>query len=387
MILRGARVALSATETMPLDIGIESGRLRLGSPAPSGPEFKLDGFLILPGLINSHDHLEFSLFPRLGSGPYPNATVWANDIYRPAEPPVSEHLELAKSVRLLCGAIKNLISGVTSVLHHNPYDPIFEQSFPVRVIRRFGWSHSLAFSRDLAGDWVRTPSGAPFFIHACEGTDAPAAAELYQLDAAGLLGPSTVLVHGVAIDKAGLDLVKKRGASLVWCPSSNHFTLGRSLSRDAFDSGIPIALGTDSALTATGDLVDEIQVARREVAAERLYGMVTDTAARILRLTDGEGAIRKDGVADLLILPDRGGRPAEALLNLQPEAVFIGGRIKLISLQLAQRLAPHLIGNLQPLRVEGRGQWLIDCNVPMLLDACNRALGGKPQLAGRAVAA
>jgi cytosine/adenosine deaminase-related metal-dependent hydrolase len=387
MILSGARVALSATESIPLDIGIESGRLRLGSHAASGPEFRLDGFLVLPGLINAHDHLEFNLFPRLGSGPYPNATVWACDIFRPEEPPVLEHLKLAKPVRFLWGGIKNLISGVTSVLHHNPYDPIFDRNFPVRVIRRFGWSHSVAFSRDLTGDWSRTPSGAPFLIHACEGTDGPAAAELYRLDAGGVLGPSTVLVHGVALNETGPDLVKQRGASLVWCPSSNHFTLGRSLSREVLDSGIPIALGTDSALTAAGDLIDEIQVARADVTAERLYGMVTDTAARVLRLTAGEGTIRDDGVADLVVVSERGRRPAEALLDLQPEAVFVGGRIKLISIQLAQQLPPRLIRHLQPLRIEDRGQWLIDCDVPMLLDACNRVLGGKLRLAGKAVAA
>lgn len=387
MILRGARVALSATEAIPLDIGIESGRLRLDSCTVSGPELRLDGFLILPGLINAHDHLEFNLFPRLGSGPYPNATSWAKDIYRPEEPPLLEHRMLAKSVRLVWGGIKNLISGVTSVLHHNPYDPIFDSRFPVRVVRRFGWSHSVAFSIDITGDWRSTPPEVPFFIHACEGADPVAAAEIYRLDAAGMLGPATVLVHGVALDESGFDLVKKRGASLVWCPSSNHFTLGRSLSQDALDSGIPIALGTDSALTAAGDLIDEIQVAVRDVRAERLYTMVTETAAQILRLTAGEGAIREGGIADLVILSDRGMPPAEALLSLRPEAVFTGGQIKLISAPLAQQLSPRLIRHLQPLRVEDRGQWLIDCDVPLLLDAGNQALGGKFRLAGRAVAA
>lgn len=387
MILRGARVALGPTDAARLDIAIENDRVTLCSRVSSGPELDASGLLILPGLINAHDHLEFNLFPRLGSGPYANATTWATDIHRPDEPPIREHLKLAKPFRLLWGGIKNLISGVTSVLHHNPYDPIFDAAFPVRVVRRFGWSHSLAFSRDVAADWARTPPEAPFLIHACEGTDACAADEVCRLDAGGVLGPSTVLVHGVALDQSGLEIVRKRRSSLVWCPSSNHFTLGKSLSREALDSGIPIALGTDSALTAAGDLIDEIEVARRDAAAELLYGMLTDVAARVLRLQDGEGAIRDGGVADLLLMRDRGDMPASALLDIRPEAVFVGGRTKLASLPFAERLPAPLRTKLQRLRIEGRGEWFIDCDVSMLLDACNRVLGENFRLAGKAVAA
>ena len=380
-------MALGPTDAARLDVGIEGGQVRLRPRSAAGPDLDASGLLILPGLINAHDHLEFNLFPRLGSGPYANATAWAKDIYRPHEPPVREHLKLAKHFRLLWGGIKNLLSGVTSVLHHNPYEPVFDAGFPVRVIRRFGWSHSLSFSRDVKADWARTPREAPFLIHAGEGTDSCAADEVYRLDAAGVLGPSTVLVHGVALEQSGLELLRKRRSSLVWCPSSNHFTLGRTLSREALDSGIPIALGTDSALTAAGDLIDEIEVARRDVRAVRLYGMLTDVAARVLRLRDGEGTISDGGVSDLLLVRDRGIEPAHALLQIDPEAVFVGGRIKLASLRFAERLPAPLRKNLQPLRIEGRGEWLIDCDVSMLLDACHLALGKDFRLAGKAVAA
>ncbi len=43
----------------------------------SGSSLDLSGFLLLPGLINAHDHLEFSLFPNIGDGPYQNAAQWA----------------------------------------------------------------------------------------------------------------------------------------------------------------------------------------------------------------------------------------------------------------------------------------------------------------------
>jgi hypothetical protein len=66
----------------------------------SPADLPLDGFLVLPGLVNAHDHLEFNLFPNLGRGPYPNAAAWAEDIYYPACPPIRENLLVPKSTRL-----------------------------------------------------------------------------------------------------------------------------------------------------------------------------------------------------------------------------------------------------------------------------------------------
>ena len=50
------------------------------------------------------------------------------------------------------GGLKNLLSGVTTVAHHNAFSgAVFTPDFPVRVVERYGWAHSLAFSPDVAG--------------------------------------------------------------------------------------------------------------------------------------------------------------------------------------------------------------------------------------------
>lgn len=330
-----------------------------------GVELDLEGLHVLPGLINAHDHLEFALFPRLGQRHYTNATEWARDIYHPDRSPVREHLQVPKALRLLWGGLRNLASGVTTVCHHNPYEAIFDDNFPVRVVENYGWAHSLAFQANLRECFDATPPEAPFFVHAGEGTDEAAAEEIFKLDALGVLNEQTVLIHAVGFREEGWQLVRKSGASIVWCPSSNLFTLGRTISSEALSSGVPIALGTDSPLTAEGDLLDELRVA--------------------LALGHGYSGCR---TARYLGLPQRSDDwIAAPAFGEPPELVVIGDRIQLIGLRLARRLPPHICHQLFPLQIETRPLVLVRWNVPRLIGEAAAYLGEDIRLAGRRVAA
>jgi cytosine/adenosine deaminase-related metal-dependent hydrolase len=395
MTLRGARVALGPEETARLDIEIRAGKIAALRPSGSalrasrGAELDLEGCLVLPGLINAHDHLEFALFPRLGRGPYSNAAAWANDIYRPKEWPVREHLKVPKPTRLWWGGLRNLLAGVTTVCHHNPYHCVFGRGFPVRVVRRFGWAHSLDFSPDLAKRFRATPAAWPFVVHASEGVDQAARREILRLEEAGALSERTVLVHAVAIDQAGMKLVKRRGASLVWCPSSNQFLFGATIGQDVLGNGVAVALGTDSPLTAAGDLLNELHAAGklRRVSAADLFRMVTIDAARVLRLGHGAGTIVTGGVADLAVFDDHGKAPASALANPKgegPQMVIAGGAIKLLSARLAKR-HPRLRRGLQPVNVEGRGEFFVAADVATLYRDAAQVLGPEISLGGKRV--
>jgi cytosine/adenosine deaminase-related metal-dependent hydrolase len=386
MRLAGARVARSATSAQRIDLEIRRGRIQ--PTESSGPQLDLEGHLILPGLINSHDHLEFNLFPRLGRGPYPNASAWAKDIYHPDRSPVREHLAVPKATRLLWGGLKNLFSGVTTVAHHNPYDAdTFERGFPVRVVKQFGWAHSLGFSPGLEKSFRAFPREWPFLIHAAEGTDADAACEIQELERIGVLRRRTVLIHGVGIDCDSLNILLRRRASVVWCPSSNLFMLSQTLRSEVLRSGIPIALGTDSALTCQNDLASEIRVAReaRCLTPEEIYPMVTIQAARMLRLSRGEGEIREQGIADLLVVPDSGQNPAEALQQFCPALVIVGGKIQLVSANFASRIDPMLTCHFEKVELEGRGTFLVNMAVSGLHALTETVLGPGFLLAGRQV--
>jgi cytosine/adenosine deaminase-related metal-dependent hydrolase len=387
MRLTGARVARDANCARRLDLEIRRGRVQtFRSSTGRGPELDLDGYLILPGLINCHDHLEFNLFPRLGQGPYPNATAWAEDIYHPDCSPSKEHLAVPKAVRLAWGGLKNLLSGVTTVAHHNPYNAaVFAHGFPVRVMKRFGWAHSLHFSSDVVSRYRSTPKRWPFLIHAAEGTDANAAAEIQELERAGILSSRTILIHGVGIDCDSLEILLRRRASLVWCPSSNLFMLSRTLRPEVLRSSLPICLGTDSALTCEDDLAGEIAVARQAggLSAADIYPMVTTQAARVLRLNRGEGEIREHGIADLLAVSDRGQSPADALQDFVPALVILGGRIQLVSTKLAARMDAAFTRQLKKIELEGRGAWFVNLDIPVLRAVTETILKTDFQLAGR----
>ena len=388
LILRGARIAVGPDESVHGDIEIEGRRIRSIGKIPRRPNgpltLDLSGHLILPGLINAHDHLEFNLYPRLGRGPYKNAGAWARDVYRPEDSPVREQLQIPKNTRLLWGGLKNLLSGVTTVCHHNPREvSVFDRNFPVRVVKEFGWAHSLEFSPDLVQRFRATPPEWPFILHLGEGVDRTAKRDIFRLDELGALDERSVLVHAFALDAAGLRLAKEKRASIVWCPSSNLFLFGRTLSDRTLLSGIPIALGSDSSLTAEGDLLDEIRVARKASGLSRsaIYRMVTTDAARILHLRNGAGALTPGSVADLIALPEAIRSPCSVLSRAtRPALAIVGGRVKLISPALAPQ---SLRSRLFPIHVEGRPPVLVDANVPRLIERAGRDL----RLAGRRVLA
>jgi cytosine/adenosine deaminase-related metal-dependent hydrolase len=399
VVIHGARYAKGPQESEHGSIHIIGGCIcRIVSRAPNLPvaesnrtEIDLSGFLIMPGLINAHDHLEFALFPRLADPPYRNYIDWGDDIHHKFPEVIAKHRAVPKDLRVWWGGIRNLLCGVTTVCHHNPLWPVLQRSdFPVRVVQQYGWAHSLALGGDLRAARAATPEGRPFIVHACEGVDELAREELWGLDRSRVLDASAVLVHGLAIDAAGVGLIRERGVSLVVCPSSNNFLFGE-LPDMALLGGVEnVALGNDSPLTAEGDLLDEIRFAIRScgIAPSSAYHMVTEAPAAMLRLKGGEGAIKVSGVGDLVAVRDTDQDAADRLRTLSMidvEFVMIGGRVQLTSEKILERLPPTATQGLEPLCIDGVTRWL-RAPIKELLQKTKEALGtDEVRLGGRPV--
>ena len=279
-------------------------------PHRSDEQLDCDGDWLLPGLINAHDHLELNNFGRLKwHERYTNVRDWIADFeprfkYHPA---LTGPMSVPLADRLFISGLKNLLSGVTTVAHHNPLHPLLKRpDYPVRVVQRYGWSHSLLLDGEaqVQSSFRRTPAGRPWIIHLAEGVDAEAAQELTRLDALGCLRANTVIVHGVGLTPADRALLLARGAGLIWCPSSNLFMLGATAEITELAAHGRVALGTDSRLSGERDLLDELRAAHAAtgMSANALLPLVTTNAARLLRLPD-LGVRRPGALADLLILP------------------------------------------------------------------------------------
>jgi cytosine/adenosine deaminase-related metal-dependent hydrolase/ubiquinone/menaquinone biosynthesis C-methylase UbiE len=395
----GANYAVGPEASTAATVAVERGHIRsISSSRKQGKEsvsnsmsdIDLAGYLLLPGLINAHDHLEFGLFPNLGAGPYQNSTEWAKEIHRTCAVVIARHRKVPKPVRLWWGALRNLVCGVTTVCHHNPLSrELLADDFPVRVLSRFGWAHSLAMDPDLLHNFDHTPPNLPFILHAAEGVDAKSAQEIFDLDRMQVLDERTVLVHGLALNRKAVALLNQRRSALVVCPTSNQFLFHSTPSSSLIKALNSVVLGSDSSLTSAGDLLDEINFARTEIGvdANSLYGMVTSRSASVLRLRNGEGYLRPGSVADLIAVHDKGLTPAQTVAQLtfdQIELVILSGRVQLASASLYERLPDSLKDGLQLLVIEGQQRWL-RASIDNLLAQARKTIGRDLRLGGKKV--
>ena len=217
------------------------------------------------------------------------------------------------------------------MVHHDPWEPDFDEGFPLRVVR-VNSADSLGMTEDLDG----LAGGGPFCLHLAEGADERAAGEVDALAELGLLGPDLIAVHGVGMDAAAVARFRASGAALVWCPTSNAFLFGRTAPDSLLAEGTDVLLGSDSRLTGDGDLLDEIRSARAlgRLPDDRLTGAVGALAARRFGLP--EPSLEPGSPADLIVLrgPLLEARAEDVLL------VLVGGAPRVAHPSLGDALGP-----------------------------------------------
>jgi len=368
MILRNLNM-IGQDEPVNIQIadGVIAGVTAAPIPAmPNGLELNFERALVFPGIINSHDHLDFNLFPQIGNQIYKNYKAWGQDIHTNNKLQIKEILKIPYLLRSSWGVYKNLLCGVTTVINHgerlnwgNDLITIFEHTHCL---------HSVQFEKR----WqikLNNPVKAnlPAVIHIGEGDDWASYKEIDRLVSWNLLRKKLIGVHAVAMSEEQA----KKFEAVVWCPQSNYFLLNKTSRINLLKNHTRILFGTDSTLTSCWNIWEHLAQARetRLLNDTALYHTLNQNAANTWKLNSGE--ISKDKDADLVIARIKQGKkgfssffatsPADVLM------VIHNGNIRLFDAVLLPQLETLNLNNFSKIYLNGICKY-VQGDLPALMD-------------------
>lgn len=307
---------------------------------------ELNEALVLPGFINSHDHLDFNLFPQLGNRLYTNYTEWGRDIHRVNADVVNAVQRIPLSLRIQWGLYKNLLNGFTTVVNHGEYLQTGDEL--INVFQDCYSLHSTAFEKN----WILKlnhplRNRKPFVMHIGEGTDDVAVSEINTVIRSNFFTRRIIGIHAVAMGKEQAASF----AAIVWCPASNFFLLGKTAAVDILKQGAKIIFGTDSTLTSSWYTPEHFKraIGTGMVNEEELLNMLTVVPAQVWGLED-RGSVEEGMRADLLIMENG----SKFFSEIPAGIVMNGGEIKVLSENMQQLLRLPGIEDFDKIVIEGR---------------------------------
>jgi len=293
-------------------------------------EFDLAGHVVLPGLVNGHDHLDLSMLPALGHPPYAGAYEWAAALDAAAsDPAVKAALQVPLADRLFLGGLRNLLAGVTAVLHHGAFHrSLARRDFPVRVLAKYQFALSPGLTPRLRKTYRTTDRRVPWIVHVAEGTDERYRREVDLLVEANVLRHNAVLVHGIGLRPEDLARIAAARACVVWCPESNRRLYRATAPVAALrEAGVRVGLGSDSSAAGVRDALSNLAAARREAVLgdAELLALATEGTAEVARLP--VGAFTPGSPADFVVVDSlerllAGDRRAVALVIVAGRPVY-----------------------------------------------------------------
>ena len=282
-----------------VNIAVDNGKITAVSCEPindASLQLNFKNALAFPGLVNSHDHLDFNLFPALGGRIYNNYTEWGKHLHENFKPEIAKVLQIPAVLRAQWGVYKNLLAGVTTVVDHGEKTGL--RNSPITIFENSHCLHSVKFQKHWRIKLNNPFKGnLPVNIHIGEGTDYAAYNEIEQLTKWNFLGKSLIGVHAVAMTEQQAKAFK----AVVWCPESNYFLLNKTASVDLLKKQTKVLFGTDSTLTGNWNIWQHLELARETglLSDEELYQTINKSAAEIWQLNSGEITEGKD--ADIVI--------------------------------------------------------------------------------------
>ncbi len=405
------------------DVLVEGNRIAAVGEAPTSADESIDcrGCAVLPGLINAHQHAANTLLRGLADDVPLEAmleksfTVDAKFTRRDVQ--VGALLGCVEMLRAGTTSFQDLFywedevaravreSGIRGFLSWVTLDEAFttQHGNPVRNAEAFVTKHKaeplVTPSVGVQGVYVASEET---FLKAKEVADrhdvrlhvhlSETRKEVYDhvaktgrrpaewLEAIGFLGPRLNAAHGVWLTLNEVRALARAGASVTHCPVSNMKLASGGVAPvpEMREAGMPVALGTDSALSNnSADLFGEMKTAAllhkatrwdaRAIPAQVALDMVTIDAARALGVGAQLGSIEVGTLADLAVVSLRGPHttpfyPANVMSHLvyssrgsdvqativDGRVVLAGGKVRTVdedaALERAQETARELLG-------------------------------------------
>lgn len=348
----------------PLSIRITSNRIAEVSASPFGAiphmvSIDLEGAIVFPGLINSHDHLDFNLFPALGNRIYKDYAEWGYCIHQSYRKEIARVLKVPIHLREEWGIYKNLLCGVTTVVNHG--NKIGTRERHITVYEDCQSIHSVRFEKkwkfSLNNPLKKKVAAA---IHTGEGTNISSSKEIDTLSNWNLLKRPVIGIHGVAMSETQAKAFK----ALTWCPVSNYFLFNRTAPVDLLKAHLPILFGTDSTLTGSWNIWEHIRLARKTgyLTDEELLDSLTINPARAWELQSGEITPYKN--ADIVVAK------GNDLFSLDPGDVMLvicNGQVKLFDEGLLSQLTDAGTENYCRVCIDDSHKY-VQGNLPQLIE-------------------
>lgn len=369
-------------------LGVVGTRIEYAGPAataPDGEEVDFGDAILLPGLVNTHTHLELTAMRGLLEDlEFPD---WIDRLRGSRNDILTDEM-LLDSARF--GIAEGLLAGITTyadtcssgvalpamvemgvrgIMYQEVFGPAAEKrvSAMEELRSRIGrWivpgrrtslvnvgvsPHApYTVSDELYGEVTRyaREAGLPIAVHVaestvecdlvCRGTGALAArlaargiptpvrarSPIALLDSLGALGPDTLLIHCVHVDDRDIAIMAAKGCAVAHCPVSNA-KLGHGIAplTDMLEAGVTVGLGSDS--VASNNRMHMLEEARTAVLQQRarLRSPTAMPAARALELVTIGGA-RALGLGDRVGTLERGKDADFAVFDLGAAAVPVG---------------------------------------------------------------
>ena len=309
---------------------------------PDAPELDLGALIAFPGLVNSHDHLEFNCYPPIGRPPYREFLEWGHDVLSHKDL-VARVEAIPKALRRQAGVLKNLLWGVTAVSDHTDAP---DSVGPIRILDDFDFIHSPEAGRKRRRILLNCRRQRPVVLHLGEGVTAGSRDRARTLLRWNLFGRRIVGVHGVSLQPPDFAHL----AALVWCPASNDFLFGRTANVTSAKARLPILFGTDSTLSAPGTLWDHLRLARGAGLSDaELFAAVTTQARLTWCMTANQ---------DFVVCRRRHADPLNAFYAIEPRDIILvvsQGEVVLADVCLGHAFAglePACAGKLVKMPVE-----------------------------------